>query len=456
MHVPFPPFKAKVVEPIPVTTRAQREALLVEAGYNLFRIPADRVSIDLLTDSGTGAMSARQWGSAVQGDEAYACSPSFERFQGVVRKITGMDHVLPVHQGRAAERILFEAIVRKGDLVPSNTAFDTTRANIERMGATVVDLPHPSAADPVSDSPFKGDIDLERLEGVLAENRGRVPCVILTITNNAGGGQPMHPDNARAAAALCRRYGVPVWIDAARFAENAALVIERDPRLHDATPAAVARGIFDLADGALMSCKKDGISHIGGFLALRDGALSARLGEILIATEGFLTYGGLAGRDLEAIASGLEEALEPAYLAHRLCQARHLHAKLRAAGVPVLGPPGGHAVFVDAGTLASHLPAKSLPGQAVAVELFRVAGVRACEIGELMFGGGKSVRESGKELVRLALPRRVYETAHLDYVAEALGRIAKNAAALPAYEVVEGSGPLRHFVARLRPVVRSS
>ncbi len=454
MHVPFPPFKAKVVEPIPVTTRAQREALLVEAGYNLFRLPADRVSIDLLTDSGTGAMSAVQWGRAVQGDEAYACSPSWNRFRDTVRSITGMDEVFPVHQGRAAERILFEAIVKAGDVVPSNTAFDTTRANIERRGASVIDLPHPSAADPRSDAPFKGDIDLGRLEQVLAANRSRVPLVVLTVTNNAGGGQPLHPENAKAARAICQRYGVPVYIDAARFAENAALVIERDPQLHDAQPRTVARAIFDCADGALMSCKKDGIAHIGGFLAVRDQALAAQLGENLIATEGFLTYGGLAGRDLEAIAAGLEEALEPAYLAHRLGQSRHLHQRLTAAGVPVIGPPGGHAVFVDAAGLAPHLAPAQLPGQAVAVELFRIAGVRACEIGTLMFGGGASAREGGKELVRLALPRRVYESAHLDYVADALGRIAKNAAALPAYEIVEGAGPLRHFVAKLRPAAR--
>jgi tryptophanase len=319
-------------------------------------------------------------------------------------------------------------------------------------GDTVIDLPHPSAARTTSEAPFKGDIDLTALGRVLAENRGRVPLVILTLTNNAGGGQPLAPANAAAAAELCRSEGVQLWIDAARYAENAALICARDPASRGLTPRRVAATIFSHADGVMMSCKKDGLAHVGGFVALRDRALFDRLGAIGIATEGYVTYGGLSGRDLEAIAVGLEEALDPAYLAHRLGQVQRLHGQLAAAGIPVVSPPGGHAVFVDAGALLPHVPPARLPGQALACELYVEAGVRACEIGTLMFGGGRSPHVGAPELVRLAIPRRVYETAHLDHVAEALVAIARHAARLPGYEIVEGDGPLRHFTARLRPV----
>ena len=452
MALPYPPFKTKVVEPIAVTSRSERQEVLVKAAYNMFRIPADKVGIDLLTDSGTGAMSAAQWGRAFEGDESYAGATSFRRFRDTVRTITGMEFVLPVHQGRAGERIVFEALVKKGDVVPSNTAFDTTRGNLERNGAVAIDIPHRSAADLDSDAPFKGDIDLDRLEKLLVEHEGHVPMVILTITNNAGGGQPMQPSNARAAKAICEKHGVPVWIDCARFAENAGLVIERDPESRGKTPLQVAQEIFALADGAMMSSKKDAISNMGGFVSVRSEKLFDKLSEICIATEGFVSYGGLAGRDLECLAVGLMEALDPAYLDYRLGQARHLHARLKKAGVPVVSPSGGHAVFVDAGRMLPHIPAHRFPGQALACELYLEGGIRPVEIGSMMFGGGESVHEGGRELVRLAIPRRVYETAHLDYVADVCASILKRAAELPGYEIIEGSGPLRHFVAKLRPV----
>lgn len=454
MHAPLPPYRIKVVEPIPLLDRPARLEALDRAGFNLFRLRAKEVSIDLLTDSGTGAMSARQWAAAIEGDESYAGSPSFERFEAAVRKVTGMKHVLPVHQGRAAERLLCAELIRDGDVVISNTAFDTTRANIELRGGRVIDLPHPTAADSQSDAPFKGDIDLAALERALARHAGHVAFVILTITNNAGGGQPMHPENAAAAHALCRKAGVPLWIDAARFAENAALAAAHDPALRDTPPLQIARSFFEVADGAMMSLKKDGLAHIGGFLAVRDDALAKRLGEMLIATEGFLTYGGLAGRDLDAIAAGLDEVLEPGYLAHRLGQIAYLAAQLEARGVPVVRPAGGHAVFVDAGRMLPHLAPELFPGHALACALYVEAGIRSCEIGTLMFGGGKGPREGGLELLRLAIPRRAYETAHLDYIADALGRLAGRSEEIPGFRILEGAGPLRHFSARLAPLGR--
>ncbi len=452
MALPYPPFKNKVIEPIAVTSRSERQEVLAKAAYNMFRIPSDKVGIDLLTDSGTNAMSAAQWGRMFEGDEAYAGATSFRRFRETVRTITGMEFVLPVHQGRAAERIVFEALVKKGDIVPSNTAFDTTRGNLERNGAIALDIPHASARDLDSDAPFKGDIDLERLEKCLVEHKGHVPMVILTITNNAGGGQPMQPANARAAKAICDKHGVPVWIDAARFAENAGLVIERDPESKGKTPLQVAQEIFALADGVMMSSKKDAIANMGGFAAVRDEKLFDQLSGICIATEGFVSYGGLNGRDLEALAVGLMEALEPSYLDYRIGQTRYLHNRLKQLGVPVVCPSGGHAVFVDAGRMLPHLPASRFPGQALCCELYLEGGIRPVEIGSLMFAGGESVHEGGRELVRLAIPRRVYETAHLDYVAQVCASIMKRAGELPGYEILEGSGPLRHFVAKLRPV----
>lgn len=455
MALSYPPFKTKVVEPIAVTSRSERQEVLVKAAYNMFRIPSDKVGIDLLTDSGTGAMSAAQWGRLFEGDEAYAGATSFRRFRDTVRNITGMEFVLPVHQGRAGERIVFEALVKKGDIVPSNTAFDTTRGNLERNGAVAVDIPSPSAKNidaDVTEAPFKGDIDLDKLEKLLVEHKGHVPMVILTITDNAGGGQPLQPSNARAAKAICQKHGVPLWFDCARFAENAGLVIERDPESRGKTPLQVAQEIFALGDGALMSSKKDAIANMGGFVACRDEKLFDRLSEICIATEGFVSYGGLAGRDLEALAQGLNEALDPAYLEYRLGQTRYLHTKLKKLGVPVLSPAGGHAVFVDAGRMLPHIPAYQFPGQTLCCELYLEGGIRPVEIGSLMFGGGASVHEGGRELVRLAIPRRVYETAHLDFVAEACAAIQGRAKELKGFEIVEGSGPLRHFVAKLRPV----
>lgn len=435
------PFRIKAVEAIPLLTRAQRELALDRAGHNLFGLHAEEVTIDLLTDSGTGAMSAAQWAGLMIGDETYAGSRSFRRLQSVVRRITGLESIFPVHQGRAAERILAQTSLGPGMTVVSNTHFDTTRANVERAGAVALDLPLPIDDD---DAPFKGNIDLGALETRLAA--GGVAMVLMTVTNNAAGGQPVSMANLRAASEICRSEGVPMWLDAARFAENAWFIHTREPGFEDHTLPAIARAMFDCCDGFTMSAKKDGIVHIGGLLATRDREQALAFQNELILGEGFPSYGGLAGRDLEAMAVGLDEALDPAYLHYRTRSVAYFAEGLEAAGVPVVRPPGGHAVYLDAGKLLPHIPAERFPGQALGCALYLEGGVRGVEVGSLMFP------DPPRELLRLALPRRVYTQAHVNYVVEVAHRIARKAPELPGYVIDEGPAVLRHFTARLRPV----
>jgi tryptophanase len=454
MKTRIEPYRIKVVEPVPITTAEEREWALSQAGWNLFRVPAELVTIDLLTDSGLTAMSARQWAGIMEGDEAYACARSFERLQDAVRSLTGYDHVIPVHQGRAAERLLFENMLMPGDVVPGNTHFDTTRANIERLGARALDLPAPGARSAAVVAPFKGNVDVAALEEVLADGRARVPLVIITATSNSCGGQPVSLANLREASGACRAAGVPLFIDAARFAENAWLVHEREPGMDALSPRAIARAMFELADGCLMSAKKDGLVNIGGFLALRDGHVATRLRGDMVVAEGFPTYGGLAGRDLEALAIGLDEVLDASYLADRIAQVRSVGDRLHAAGVPVVRPTGGHAVYLDSRAFAPHIHPLELPGQAIACELYRHAGVRTCEIGQLM--SGRPGADGGEvpvpqDLVRLAIPRRVYTCCHLDYVVEAVCDVFAARERLSGFEIVEQPPALRHFNAVLRP-----
>jgi tryptophanase len=448
------PFKIKVVEPLPQRTVAEREQILAAAGWNLFAVRAADVTFDFLTDSGTTAMSAAQWGAMMVADESYAGSRSFYRFEEVVRRITGYEHVVPTHQGRAAEHLLFSLLCKPGDLVPSNNHFDTTRANLEQAGVTAVDLVCAEGKDPRSEHPFKGNVDVGRLEAFLTEHPGRVPFVMTTITNNTGGGQPVSLANLRAVSAVCRRFGVPFLLDACRFAENAWFIKVREPDQRERTPREIAREAFELADGCLVSAKKDGLVNIGGFIALRDRAWVPALRSRLILTEGFPTYGGLAARDLEALAVGLEEVLEESYLAYREGVTRYVADGLARVGVPTMRPPGGHAVYVDARALLPHIPPEQFPAQALAVELFRAEGIRSCEIGSVMFGKRPdgSFVPAAMELVRLAIPRRVYTQAHMDYVLEGIGEIAERRATLRGLAIVEEPAFLRHFTARFQPL----
>ena len=451
------PYKIKVVEAIPFTTRPERERALREAGYNLFNVPAALVTIDLLTDSGTGAMSDRQWAGLVQGDESYAQARSFFGFEAVVRRLTGYRHVLPTHQGRAAENVLFSSVLRPGDHVPSNIHFDTTRANVEHNGAVAVDCAHDVAYDPLVDVPFKGDLDVTKLDRVLAEvGKDRIPLVMLTITNNSGGGQPVSLANAREVSAWCRRRGIPLFLDACRFAENAWFNKARDPGCAGMSIEQIARAFFDLADGCTMSAKKDGLVNIGGFVACNDDGWAGRLSNALILMEGFLTYGGLAGRDLEALTRGLEEVLDERYLAHRIGQVRRLGERLVAAGVPILLPVGGHAVYLDARRFVPHLPQTAYPAQALACALYLEGGVRTVEIGGLMFGTVDAATGEAHwpelELVRLAIPRRVYTDEHLAYVADVCARLYRDRERLQGLRLVKRPPVLPHFTARLEPL----
>lgn len=448
------PFRIKVVEPIPFPTVEERRAALVAAGYNVFKVPARAITIDLLTDSGTAAMSAQQWAAAFSGDESYAGARSFERFESVVRELTGCPEVLPVHQGRAAERILLSNVLRAGDVSVSNTHFDSTRASVEAAGARALDLPVPSSSG--TPNPFGGDIDLDELAELLRGPSGdRVRCVVLTVTNNANGGQPVSLRNVTGARNLCDRYGIPLFLDASRFAENAYLITQREAGAVDLTPRQVARMVFDLSDGCWASLKKDGLANIGGMIAVRDAELARRCREQLIAFEGFPTYGGLAGRDLEALAQGLSEVLEPDYLRYRAEAARWFGEQLGLAGLPVLQPTGCHAVYVDVGLLLDHIPPQRLPGTAFANELYLAGGVRVSELGTLVFGrrdpdGGPDI-PAPRELVRFALPRRVYTASHLEYVADVASEVRAKAGQLRGYRIVEQDGALRQFTAVLRP-----
>jgi tryptophanase len=449
------PFRIKAVEPLRITTRDERREILRQASWNLFRVRAEDILIDLLTDSGTGAMSSEQWAGIMRGDESYAGSRSWYRFEEEVRELTGFRHIIPVHQGRAAERILFSCLGVAGKVVVSNTHFDTTRANVEALGGRAVDLPTPEALQPALMHPFKGNIDLAALGARLGDRQEAVACVIFTITNNSGGGQPASLENLRAASDICRRHKVPFYLDACRFAENAYFIKLREPGQADRSVRDIAREIFSLADGATFSAKKDGLANIGGFLASNDDRLAEQEEQLLILTEGFPTYGGLAGRDLDAIAIGLREVLEEDYLRYRMASVRYLGEGLARAGMPIVHPPGGHAVYVDAGALLPHIRPQSFPGQALACAFYEDGGVRGVEIGTLMFGGEDPAtgreRTAPLELLRLAIPRRVYTQSHIDYVVEVGGLVVERAERLRGFRIVEESEHLRHFKARLAP-----
>lgn len=455
--VPPEPYRIKTIEPIRLPSAPERKKRMLEAGYNVFLLRSDDVFLDLLTDSGTSAMSAQQWAAMMVGDEAYAHARSYYRLRDSIRDILGFEHFLPCHQGRAAERIFFPTLLRPGDIVVSNTLFDTTRANVEAAGGVGIDLPTRAADDAESDDPFKGNLDLDSLEKILAGPDGsRVRLLHITVTNNAGGGRAVSLQNLQAARKLADRHKIPLWIDGCRFAENAFLIKQADPAHADKPVARIVHEMFDLADGTIVSAKKDGLANIGGFLAYRnEDALSERMRQKLILGEGFPTYGGLAGRDLEAIAQGLREVIDESYLAHRIGQVRFLATLLRQAGVPILWPPGGHAVYVDAGRLLAHLPADHFPAQALACELYLEAGIRGVEIGSLMFGAAPTNGRRRPELLRLAIPRRVYTETHLRYVANAVAAIAKRASTVEGLRLVSNPDqPLRHFTARLEPVSR--
>jgi tyrosine phenol-lyase len=442
------PFRIKSVEPIRWTTREQRSTLLQAAHYNLFLLPADDVLIDLLTDSGTGAMSTHQWAAVMEGDESYAGSRSFERFRKSIQDICGYRHVIPTHQGRAAERILFGITCKKGDVVPNNTHFDTTRANVEFVGAEAVDLLIPEGRQPASTHPFKGNMDVEALTSLIDRvGRERIPLVMLTVTNNSGGGQPVSMENVREVSAVCRQHGIPFYFDACRFAENAWFIKLRESGYEKKTPKEIAQEMFRLGDGCTMSAKKDGMANIGGFLCTNDDLLAQQQKDLLILTEGYPTYGGLAGRDLEAIAVGIQEALEEDYLRYRIASTAYLGEHIAAEGVPIVQPPGGHAIYLDARSFLPHIPADQFPGIALAAELYLEGGVRSVEIGTLMFGAAAQM-----DLVRLAIPRRVYTQSHIDYVVEVILEVWVNRDKIRGMRLTYQAPFLRHFTAHLEPV----
>jgi len=444
------PFRIKSVEAIKFTAREDREKALREAGFNVFLLHAEDVLIDLLTDSGTGAMSAAQWGALMRGDESYAGSRSFYRFRDVVQDLTGFRHIIPTHQGRAAERILFHTVLKPGLAVPNNNHFDTTRANVEVEGCEALDLVIPEGRIPDRIHPFKGNVDTAALERLLLQRGDEVPLVMVTVTNNTGGGQPVSLANLRAVRELCDRFRKPLFLDACRFAENAYFIKLREPGQESRTPKEIAREMFSLADGATFSAKKDGLANIGGFLAMNDEAWAEQARNLLILTEGFPTYGGLAGYDLEAIAQGLTEVVEEPYLRYRIRSTEYLAEKLTGAGVPIIQPAGGHAVYIDARGLLPHIPPLAYPGIALVNALYLEAGIRGVEIGTVMFGRRPDGTEAAPpmDLVRLAIPRRVYTQSHIDYVAEAVIAVAGAKERLAGYRIVSAPAVLRHFTAR--------
>ncbi len=449
------PFRIKSVEPIRLTTVEEREARLREAGYNLFNLHAADVLIDLLTDSGTGAMSAEQWAGIQRGDESYAGSPSWFRFLESVQDLFPFKHVIPTHQGRAAEKILFGVVGGPGKAVPNNTHFDTTRANVEASGAEAVDLLIEEGAHPSVIHPFKGNMDTDALDAFIAQRgAANVPLVMVTITNNSGGGQPVSLENLRAVRAVCDRYGLPLFLDACRFAENAWFIKQREPGQADRSIRDIVREMASLADGMTMSAKKDAIVNIGGWLAMNDDTWAEQARNLEILTEGFPTYGGMAGRDLDAIAQGLREVIDEDYLRYRIRSTAYLGEALVEAGVPCVQPIGGHAVYLDAAALLPQIPPLEYPGQALAVALYREGGIRGCEIGSVMFGQHPDGSETPApmELVRLAIPRRVYTQSHIDYVIEVVRFVAERAADLPGYRIAEQPAQLRHFTARFEPI----
>jgi tryptophanase len=448
------PFRIHSVEPLRMTTLQERRDALIAAGYNLFELHANDVLIDLLTDSGTGAMSRDQWAAIQHGDESYAGSPSYYVFRDAVRELFPFEHVIPTHQGRAAEKILFSVLARAGHVVPNNTHFDTTRANVEHAGAEAVDLVIAQGLDPQAEHPFKGNMDVEALEALLRERSDDVPVVFMTITNNSGGGQPVSLANLRAVREVCDAYDKRLFLDACRFAENAWFVREREPGQADREVPDIVREMASLADGMTMSAKKDPMGNIGGWLAMDDDDLARDCRNLLILTEGFPTYGGLAGRDLEALAQGLREAVSHDYLRYRIRSTAYLGEGLRRAGVPVLTPTGGHAVYVDARAMLPQIPPLEYPGQALAVALYEAGGVRSCEIGTVMFGRRPDGSEvpAPLDLVRLALPRRTYTQSHLDYVIEVFDHLAAMAGELTGYRIVDEPATLRHFTAAFEPL----
>ena len=442
------PFRIKSVEPIRWTTREQREELLRAAHYNLFLLPAEDVLIDLLTDSGTGAMSTDQWAAMIQGDESYAGSKSFDHFRDSVQYIFGYNHVIPTHQGRAAERILFHVMCKKGDVVPNNTHFDTTRANIEYVGAEAVDLPIPEGRQPSLQHPFKGNMDVGALEELIARvGRERIPLVMITVTNNSGGGQPVSMENVRAVSTLCRKHRIPLYFDACRFAENSYFIKLREPGYANKAPKQIAQEMFHHGDGCTMSAKKDGMANIGGFLCTNDDLLAQQEKDLLILTEGYPTYGGLAGRDLEAVAVGLQEALHEDYLRYRITSTGYLGNHIASHGVPIVQPPGGHAIYLDARAFLPHVPPEQFPGVALAAELYLEGGIRSVEIGTLMFGAAAKM-----DLVRLAIPRRVYTQSHIDYVVEVILEVWRRREQIRGLKLSYEAPFLRHFTAKLEPV----
>jgi tryptophanase len=449
------PFRIKSVEPIYFNSKEERLKILHEAHYNVFTIASRQVLIDLLTDSGTSAMSSRQWGGIMEGDESYAGSPSFYRFEDTVKRITGMPFIIPTHQGRASEKILFSAVGGKGKYFISNTLFDTTRANIEFSGAEGIDLICPEGKDPLVPAPFKGNMNVEALEPTILEKGiANIPMVIITVTNNSGGGQPVSMANIKAVSSICKKHGIPLFIDACRFAENAYFIKKREAGYADRSIESIAQEMFSYAQGATMSAKKDAFANIGGFLSLHDEKLALDCRNLLIITEGFPTYGGLAGRDLEAIAIGLEEVMDENYLQYRIRSMEYLTEKLMTAGVPVMQPAGGHAVYLDAKAFLPHIPVDQYPGQALVCALYTEGGIRTVEIGSLMFGkydaSGKLI-PAPLELVRLAIPRRVYTQSHIDYVAEVIIEVYQKRNEIKGLCITEEAPLLRHFTAKLKP-----
>ncbi len=448
------PFRIHSVEPLRITTEEERRAAVEAAGYNLFNLHADDVLIDLLTDSGTGAMSRDQWAAVQHGDESYAGSPSYYVFLEAVQALFPFRHVIPTHQGRAAEKILFGTIGGPGKVVPNNTHFDTTRANVEYTGATAVDLVIPEGREPQAEHPFKGNMDLAALEALLQEQAEDVPVVFVTVTNNSGGGQPVSLENLRGVRELCDRFGVPLFLDACRFAENAWFIRTREPGQAERDVRDIVRQMASLADGMTMSAKKDPMANIGGWLAMNDDALAEGCRNLLILTEGFPTYGGLAGRDLEAVAQGLKECVHHDYLRYRIRSTAYLGEALDRGGVPVVKPFGGHAIYLDARALLPHIPPLEYPGQALAVALYETGGIRGCEIGTVMFGRRPDGAEqpAAMDLVRLAIPRRTYTQSHIDYVIEVVLDVASRARELHGFRIVEQPPQLRHFTGRFEPL----
>lgn len=450
------PFKIKSIEPIRFTTRKEREIILSDAWYNPFLIHADDVLIDLLTDSGTAAMSAKQWAGMMEGDESYAGARSFFRFEKAVRELTGMKFIIPTHQGRAAEKIIFSIVGGKGKYIPNNTHFDTTRANVEFSGAVAVDFMTEEGRHPEVIADFKGNMDIPALESFIKEKGPEnIPVCMITVTNNSGGGQPVSMQNIRQTKELLRKYGIPLFIDACRFAENAFFIKKREKGYEQKTPKEIAQEMFSYADGVTMSAKKDAIVNMGGFLALQDESIATKARNLLIVTEGFPTYGGLAGRDLEAIAQGLEEVLDEHYLTYRLRSVEYLGTKLTDVGIPILQPPGGHAIYIDAKKFLPHIPPDCYPGQSVVCALFAIGGIRTVEIGSVMFGtydDGGALISPAMELVRLAIPRRVYTQSHIDYVIECAAELYDVHKNLKGYKIIYEAPQLRHFTAKFEPI----